>query len=59
MKNNYKKLAKRNLEQNEYLKEKVINCMSNEKDTIIHLIVGLTRKILNEISSYKNESILS
>ena len=59
MKNNYKKLAKRNLEQNKYLKEKVINCMSNEKDTIIHLIVGLTRKILNEISSYKNESILS
>ena len=32
------------------LKEKVINCMSNGKDTIIVLIVGLIKKI-----SYKNE----
>ena len=28
--------------------------MSNEKDTIIHLIVGLIKKILNKIPSYKN-----
>ena len=34
------------------LKEKVINCMSNGKGIIIHLIVGLIKKI-----SYKNESI--
>ena len=38
--------------------------MSNGKDTIIHLIVGLIKKTLNEspsnaISLYKNESILS
>ena len=34
--------------------------MSNGKDKInIHLIVGLIKKILNEIPSYKNESILS
>ena len=37
-----------------YLKEKVINCMSNGKDMIIVLIVVLIKKI-----SYKNESILS
>ena len=33
--------------------------MSNGKDTIIHLIVGLTKKTLTEIPSYKKESILS
>ena len=33
--------------------------MSNGKDTIICLTVGLIKKTLNEISSYKNESILS
>ena len=36
------------------LKEKKINYMSNGKDMIIHLIVGLIKKTL-----YKNESILS
>ena len=40
------------------LKEKKINYMLNEKDMIIHLIVGLIKKSkLNEISLYKNESI--
>ena len=48
------KLVKKNSEQKKYLKEKVINCMSNGKDMIIHLIVGLIKKTL-----YKNESILS
>ena len=33
--------------------------MSNGKDTIICLIVGLIKNDLNDISSYKNESILS
>ena len=51
MKKNCKKLIKKNLEQKKYLKEKVINCMSNGKDTIIRLIVGLIKK-----TSYKNES---
>ena len=32
--------------------------MSNGKDTTIHLINGLTKKTLNEIPSYKNQSIL-
>ena len=32
-------------------KEKVVNCMSNGKDMIIHLIVSLIKKILNEILS--------
>ena len=54
MKKNCKKLIKKNLEQKKDLKEKVINYMSNGKDIIIHLIVGLIKKI-----SYKNESILS
>ena len=54
MKKNYKRLIKKNLEQKKYLKEKLINYMSNGKDIIIHLIVGLIKKI-----SYKNESIFS
>ena len=29
------------------------------KDIIIHLIVGSIKKFLNEIVSYKNESIVS
>ena len=51
---NYKKLIKKNLEYKKYLKGKVINCTSNGKDIIIHLIVGFIKKTL-----YKNESILS
>ena len=54
MNNNCKKLFKKNSEQKKYLKEKVINCMSNGKDMMIHLIVGLIKK-----TSYKNEPILS
>ena len=59
MENNCKKLAKENSELKKYLKEKVINCSSNGKDMTIHLIVGLIKRTLNEIPSYKNESILS
>ena len=33
--------------------------MSNGKDMIIHLIVGLIKSTLNAIPLYKNESILS
>ena len=54
MRKNCKKLIKKNLEYKKQLKEKVINCTLNGKDTIIHLIVGLIKKTL-----YKNESILS
>ena len=39
--------------------KKVINYMLNGKDTIIHSIVGLMKKMLNEILWYKNESIFS
>ena len=53
MKRNCKKLVKKNLEQEKYLKEKVLSGMSNGKD-IISLIVGLIKK-----TSYKNDSILS
>ena len=45
MKKNCKKLVKKNLEYKKYLKEKVINYMSNGKGTIIHLIVGLIKRI--------------
>ena len=41
------------------IKRKMINCTSNGKDMIICLIVGLIKKTLNEILSYKNESVLS
>ena len=54
MKKNCKKQIKKNSEKKKYLKEKAINCMSNGKDTIIHLIVGLIKKTL-----YKIELILS
>ena len=64
MKKNCKKQVKKNSEWKKYLKEKVINCMPNGKDKIIHLIVGLIKKALNEIPSnalslYKNQSILT
>ena len=49
MKNNCKTLVKKNLEQKKYLKEKVINYMSNGKGMIIVLIVGLIKKTLNEM----------
>ena len=51
---NCKNLFKKSSEQKKYLKEKVINRMSNGKGMIIVLIVGLIKKTL-----YKNESILS
>ena len=54
MKKNCKRLVKKNLEWKKYVKEKVINYMSNGKGIIIALIVGLRKKI-----SYKNESIIS
>ena len=43
--------------------EKLVNCMSNGKDTVIHLIVGLIKNTFNEIplnaiSLSKNESKL-
>ena len=54
MKKNCKKLVKKNLEEKKYLKENGINFRSNGKGMIIHLIVGLIKKI-----SYKIESLLS
>ena len=52
MKRNCKKLVKKNSEQKKFLKEKVISCMSNGKDTTIHLIVGLIKKTLCKMSQY-------
>ena len=52
MKKNYKKLVKKNLEQKKYLKEKMINCMSNEKGMIAVLIVGLIKKPHIKMSQY-------
>ena len=49
MEKNCKKQIKKNLEKKNCLKEKVINCMSNGKDMIAVLIVGLIKKTLNEI----------
>ena len=58
MKKNCKKLVKKNLEQKKYLKEKVINYISNGKGMIIVLIVGLIKKTMNEIfkRNFINES---
>ena len=54
MKKNYKLQINNNLELKRYLKERVINYMSNGKVIIIHLIVGLIKKMY-----YENESIFS
>ena len=43
------KTEEQSLELKNYLREKAINNISNGKNMIIHLIVGLTKKI----SSYK------
>ena len=40
-----KKQVKKNLDQKDYLREKIINYMSNGKVMTIHLIVGLIKKI--------------
>ena len=45
MKKNYKRLIKKNSEYKKYLREKVINYMSNGKVMIIHLMAGLIKKI--------------
>ena len=49
-----KELQKTSQKEKKYLIEQVITYMSNGEGMIIHLIVGLIKKI-----SYKNESILS
>ena len=49
-----KKQISKGLGQKKLLKEKEINYMSNGKDMIIHLMVGLMKMIL-----HKNEPILS
>ena len=51
---NCKKVVNKNLEQQKYLKEEVINYISNRNSMIIVLIVALIKKIL-----YKKESTLS
>ena len=45
MKKNCRKLINKNLGSKKSLKEKVINYMSNGKVMILHLIVGLIKKI--------------
>ena len=45
MKNNCKRLIKKNLELKKYLGKKVINYMLNGKVMIIHLITGLIKNI--------------
>ena len=49
-----KRQIKTNLEKKKQSRKKVINYISNGKDMITHLIVGLIKKTL-----YKNDSILS
>ena len=51
---NCKKTSEEKFRIKKYLKEKAINCMSNGKDMMIHLLVGLIKK-----NSHKNDSILS
>ena len=40
-----KNLMKKNLENKKQLKEKVINYMSNGKGMLVHLIIGLIKKV--------------
>ena len=44
MNRNCKKLVKKNSEQKKCLKQKMISCMSNVEDMVIHLIIGLIKK---------------
>ena len=39
-------IVNKNLEYEKQLRKKVINCMSNGKVMIVHLIAGLTKKVL-------------
>ena len=50
MKKNYRVTNQQKFRKERIIKEKVINYMSNGKDTMIHSIVGLIKK-----TSYKNE----
>ena len=59
MKNNCKKSLNKNLEREKYLKGKEIKCTSNGQDMIIHLIVGLMKKILKEILSLQMSQYFS
>ena len=52
MKKNCKKLAKKKFRIEKVIKKKVINCMSNGKDTIIHLIVGLIKRPCIKMNQY-------
>ena len=45
-KKNGRKLIRPNLKQKKLLREKVLNCMSNEKTMIIHLIAVQIKKYL-------------
>ena len=46
MKNNYKKQIKKNLELEKQSRQKVINYMLNDNDTIFRLIAGQTKETL-------------
>ena len=52
MKKNFKRLINRNLGYKKYLRKNVINYMSNGKVMIVHLMVGLIKKILYKMSQY-------
>ena len=52
MEKNCEKLAKKNSDQKKHSKEKLINCMTNGKDTIIRLIVELIKKTSYKMSQY-------
>ena len=52
IKKNCKKLAKKKFRIEKVIKKKVINCMSNEKDTIIHLKVGLIKRPCIKMNEY-------
>ena len=43
---NGEEIVNKNLEYEKQLRKKVINCMSNGKVMIVHLIAGLTKKVL-------------
>ena len=45
---NGEEIVNKNLEYEKQLRKKVINCMSNGKVMIVHLIAGLTKKVLNK-----------
>ena len=58
LKNNCKRQIKCSLELKKYSREKIINYMSNGEIMVIHLIVGLMKKIFYIKRHFQNHTVI-